>query len=134
MKPLSIDLRERVRAVVDAGETYDAVAARFAVGLSTVGRLFRQRERTGSAAPRPHAGGLASVADAAAWAALRGLVVQQTDATLAGSADGEAFAMFVADALCPALRPGDVVVTDNLAAHGRPRVRELTEAAGTTVL
>lgn len=83
MKLLSIDLRERVLAAVDAGQPYEAVAGRFAVSISTVGRLFRRRARTGSAAPRPHAGGFPSVVDGPARAALRELVAERPDATLA---------------------------------------------------
>ena len=54
--------------------------------------------------------------------------------TVDGAADGELFRPFVADALVPALRPGDVVVMDNLAAHKSAAVRHLVEAAGATVL
>ena len=36
--------------------------------------------------------------------------------------------------LCPALKPGDVVVMDNLSAHKAPAVREWIEGAGAEVL
>ena len=83
MKPLSIDLRERVVAAVDAGATHEVAAARFAVSPTSVGRRVRLRERAGSLAPRPHAGGFPSVVDGPARDALRALVRARPDATLA---------------------------------------------------
>ena len=83
MKPLSMDLRERVVAACDAGdETQAAVAERFSVSGSTVRRLLARRAATGSVAALPHAGGFPSRVDAAARAVLRGLVGEQADATL----------------------------------------------------
>jgi transposase len=40
------------------------------------------------------------------------------------------FETYVAKVLVPELRPGNVVVMDNLSSHKGPRVRELIEAAG----
>ena len=37
---------------------------------------------------------------------------------------------YVAEVLVPYLRPGDVVVMDNLSSHKGPRVREMIAAAG----
>ena len=51
-------------------------------------------------------------------------------ATTDAATDTDVFLAFVAEALVPALRPGRVVVMDNLAAHHVARVRELVEAAG----
>ena len=48
--------------------------------------------------------------------------------------DGPLFLAFVRDALVPALRPGDVVVMDNLGAHKVKGVREAIEAAGARLL
>jgi len=48
--------------------------------------------------------------------------------------DGEVFGVYVDRVLVPTLRPGDVVVMDNLTAHKRPQVKELIEAAGASVL
>jgi len=41
-----------------------------------------------------------------------------------------AFETYVAKVLVPELRPGDMVVMDNLSSHKGPRVREIIEAAG----
>lgn len=51
-----------------------------------------------------------------------------------GAMTGDLFAAYVEQILTPSLTPGDVVVMDNLAAHKRPRVRQLIEAAGCTLL
>ena len=48
--------------------------------------------------------------------------------------DGEIFGVYVEQVLVPTLRPGDVVVMDNLSAHKRPRIKWLIEAADATVL
>ena len=53
---------------------------------------------------------------------------------LPGAVDAAAFQTYVAEELVPALRPGDVVVFDNLAAHHSEGVREAIEAAGARVL
>jgi transposase len=45
-----------------------------------------------------------------------------------GAVNGDVFEAFVEQVLVPALRPGDVVVMDNLSSHKRARVRELIEA------
>ena len=44
------------------------------------------------------------------------------------------FLAFVVDVLVPALRPGQIVVLDNLKAHKAPEVRAAIEAAGCRVL
>ena len=51
-------------------------------------------------------------------------------ATVDAATDGDVFRAFVADALVPALRRGQVVVMDNLAAHKVAGVREAVERAG----
>ncbi len=54
--------------------------------------------------------------------------------TIEGATDAAVFETFVARILLPKLKPGDVVVLDNLAAHKTPRVRHLVESAGATLL
>lgn len=44
------------------------------------------------------------------------------------------FKAFVEHELVPSLRPGDIVVMDNLSAHKNGEVRRLIEAAGCTVI
>lgn len=47
-----------------------------------------------------------------------------------GAVNAEVFEAFVRRVLVPELRPGDVVVMDNLSSHKRQRTRELIEDAG----
>ena len=44
-----------------------------------------------------------------------------------------AFETYVEKVLVPSLRPGDIVIMDNLSSHKGPRVRELIEAAGASL-
>ncbi len=46
-----------------------------------------------------------------------------------GAVNGDIFEAFVEWVLAPVLRPGDVVVMDNLSSHKRQRTRELIESA-----
>lgn len=47
-----------------------------------------------------------------------------------GAVNADIFESFVQHVLVPELRPGDVVIMDNLSSHKRARTRELIEAAG----
>src|SRR5688572_30927305 len=53
-----------------------------------------------------------------------------TAGTFEGATDAAAFQAFVSQFLVPRLRPGQVVVMDNLAAHKSARVAELVGSAG----
>jgi transposase len=55
-------------------------------------------------------------------------------ATMACPMDGQLFQRYVQEVLVPLLRPGDVVVMDNLSSHKHPRVRQLIESAGAVLL
>jgi len=57
-----------------------------------------------------------------------------TAVTVDAATDGEIFLQFVTEALAPALRPGDVVVMDNLQAHKLADVKQAIEAAGARLL
>jgi transposase len=50
-----------------------------------------------------------------------------------GALDTRRFVAWVKRRLVPYLRPGDIVVLDNLGAHKAPRVRALVEQAGATL-
>jgi transposase len=66
----------------------------------------------------------------AAISASGGLVAHRA---LDGAMTAAAFLAFVTEALIPALRPGQVVVMDNLSAHKAKGVREAFRAAGVGV-
>lgn len=50
-----------------------------------------------------------------------------------GAVNGDVFEAFVDQVLVPQLRPGDVVVMDNLSSHKRTQTRQLIEATGATL-
>ena len=54
--------------------------------------------------------------------------------TVEGATDAEVFETFVERVLAKKLRPGDIVVLDNVGAHRTDRVRELFRAVGASVL
>lgn len=54
--------------------------------------------------------------------------------TLAGAADGPAFTAYVRAFLAPALRPGQLVILDNLGVHKGAAIRRLIEARGCRLL
>ena len=82
-EPYSTDLRERIVAAVDDGDTRQEAADRLGVSVRTVYSLLRLRRDTGSVVPRPHAGGFPSAVDQPAADRLRALVAARPDATLA---------------------------------------------------
>ena len=47
-----------------------------------------------------------------------------------GPIDGESFRTYVAEVLLPTLRPGDIVVLDNLGSHRGKAVRQLIRSVG----
>jgi transposase len=53
---------------------------------------------------------------------------------LDGAADSAAFEIYVEQILAPSLRPGQIVVLDNLPIHLSPRVRAAIEARGCRLL
>jgi transposase len=65
-------------------------------------------------------------------AALRPTALTAT-AVFDGPIDNATFRAYVDQVLVPTLRPGDVVVLDNLAAHKQPEVRAAIEQAGALV-
>ena len=54
--------------------------------------------------------------------------------TIAEPTDGDIFLAYLEQVLCPRLRPGQVVIMDNLSAHKVAGVREQIEAAGARLL
>ena len=50
-----------------------------------------------------------------------------------GPINGDWFEAYIAQVLVPELRPGDIVIMDNLSSHKQVTVRERIEAAGATL-
>jgi transposase len=51
-----------------------------------------------------------------------------------GPIDADVFGAFVTEVLAPQLRPGDLVVLDNLSSHKTPAVRQKVQATGAQLL
>ena len=62
---------------------------------------------------------------------MRGMIVPFV---LSGAINRDAFETYVEKVLVPELRPGDIVVMDNLSSHKGPLARALIEAAGASLL
>ncbi|MGB8769650.1 MAG: transposase [Candidatus Korobacteraceae bacterium] len=62
---------------------------------------------------------------------LRGLLAVMT---IEEATNGDIFLAYVKQVLGPTLRPGDVVIMDNLSAHKVAGVRELIRAAGAELI
>ena len=82
MEAYSMDLRERVLAVCDAGHGTKEVARLFDVSEAWVRRLKQRRRERGTIEPLPRNSGRKPALDEAAQQRLRELVRQQPDATL----------------------------------------------------
>lgn len=57
-------------------------------------------------------------------------VIGEACAAFAGATNGEVFRFYVEQMLAPTLRPGDIVVMDNLSSHKVKGIREAIEAVG----
>lgn len=53
---------------------------------------------------------------------------------LEGSADAPVFETYIEQILAPSLRPGQIVILDNLSIHQGPRVKQAIEARGCQLL
>jgi transposase len=62
---------------------------------------------------------------------LRGMIATMT---IEEATDADIFLAYLEQVLCPALKPGDVVVMDNLSAHKVDQVRQQIEAEGAELL
>ena len=98
--------------------------------------------KTNMTRPRARVKGGARAYDSAPWghwstttmiSSLR-LDGQTASMVLAGATDTMAFVEYVRQVLAPTLRPGDVVVMDNLSSHKDPAVRRLIETCEATLV
>src|SRR5258706_247686 len=138
-KPYSMDLRERVVAAVETGGmSCHRAAAQFGVGVSTAIIWVRRLRETGSVAPGQMGGHKpkAISGEHRAWLlertkardfTLRGLVAELAERGL--KVDYRPVGTFVEKVLVPTLRPGDIVIMDNLGSHKGKAVRQLIRAA-----
>jgi transposase len=92
--------------------TLTPLRARTPRGQRAIGRIPRGK--------RPHI----------AWLATLSLAGMGESLVVDGPVDGRVFAAFVARVLVPSLRPGQIVVLDNLSVHKSAAARDAIEAAG----
>ena len=84
MEALSLDLRERVLAVCDAGDlTRQEVAEDFVVSRSFVQKLLRRRADGTPLAPEPRSGGVAPILGPGDWGRLREMYREKPYRTMA---------------------------------------------------
>src|SRR6516162_7197103 len=81
-KPYSDDLRERVVAAIEAGQTRVKVAKLYNMALSTVGGFIKRKRETGRVSPDKF-GGYKTFALEPHTALVKELVAEQPDSTLA---------------------------------------------------
>lgn len=154
-RPLSNDLRERVVAVVFAGESCRSVAARFGVAVSSVVKcpsVFEQpvqwslaRWVATASVLEPHRAFIAERIRQTPHLTLHGLKEDCRTLTFVGALrhdglaapcvfdgpiNGVCFRSYVEQQLVPVLKPGDIVIMDNLGSHKSVAVRQMIRAAG----
>ena len=125
-QPLSMDLRSRLLAAIDAGMSCRAAAERFGVAPSTAIRWQAQRRATGSFAPKPQGGDMRShrIEERcdeilALWEARKDITLQELRVELAGMglsvANSTLHRFFARHAITrkkrPAMRPSRTVLT-----------------------
>lgn len=83
MKPLSLDLRQRIVAAYENGEgSHQELAERFAVSKALVGKLVRQHRHLGTLEPQVHRRGRKPAIVGQQEQELRAHLVEHPDATL----------------------------------------------------
>lgn len=86
-----------------------------------------KRQRAICSVPRNHGKNLTLLCALSVSGPQAALVIE-------GSVNATTFEGYVAQVVCPTLRPGQVVLLDNLASHKRASIRTLIEAMGCTLL
>lgn len=81
MRPLSLDLRERIILALQSGQTRPEIAERFSISVSTVGRLAKQWREQNDLSPRPITGRPRAIPDTEIEL-LQTVIATQKDATL----------------------------------------------------
>ena len=115
-RPYALDLRERVVAAMAAGMSGQQAAYHFSIGESSALRWARRARETGSPKAKPMGGKRPFALEAHRhWIIVR-------------------FLAWVTQFLVPTLRPGDVVIMDNLSSHKRRAIRTAIRTAGALLL
>ena len=100
-------------------------------GVTTAMTRLYARCLRGQRIPQATPGGHGKIMTILGAMSLRGMVATMT---IEAATDAEIFLAYVEHVLCPALRPGDVVVMDNLSSHKVSWVRKLIQTVAVEVL
>jgi len=100
-------------------------------GVSTQMTRLYARARRGERVRETTPGGHWKMLTIVAAMSLEGIIAPMT---IEAAIDADIFLAYIDQVLCPALRPGNVVVMDNLSTHKVAGVRERIEATGAELL
>ena len=100
-------------------------------GVTTSMTRFYARSFAGQRVHEATPGGHWKILTILGAMSLRGMIATMT---IEAATDAEIFLAYVEQVLCPALKPGDVVVMDNLSSHKVSGVRKWITAVGAEVL
>jgi transposase len=100
-------------------------------GVTTSMTRFYARSFAGQRVHEATPGGHWKIMTILGAMSLRGMIATMT---IEAATDAEIFLAYVEQVLCPALKPGDVVVMDNLSSHKVGGVRKRIAAVGAEVL
>src|SRR5919206_64765 len=122
MRAYSLDLCVRVFADYDAGLTFAQLGRKYSVSAEWVRQIVRRRERTGEVAARrpiPKRVPFRATHEAALRQFVAALRTTGLTAPMVvdGAINGDVFVAYVEQVLVRTLKPGDVVVMDNLSSH-----------------
>lgn len=117
-------------------EQFDAVRVNQLVFLDEFGATTTMQRTHGRAAPGER---VVTKVPHGHWKMISTIAAMNTSGIVAsgsfdGATDTELFVTFIREALVPVLKPGQVLVMDNLPAHKSPQIDRLIEAAGARVL
>jgi transposase len=141
VKSSSVDLRTRVLAAVSVSASHRKAAERFGVSAASVIRWRNRQIEQGNVCRGPfgcdlNSGERLQMGFPHRHRKTTTLVVGRRNTGMVaplvidGPINGEWFEAYVGQVLVPTLKPGDIVILDNLSSHKRLAAREIIEAVG----
>jgi transposase/transposase-like protein len=151
--PLSNDMRIRIIKARERGDTIAQIAREKEVNQSTIVHLIRLYRETGSHEARLLNNGRKPRLSPETLEIIRERIERQPDTrferisilssvrmngtmvplVFEGALNGDLFKAYVERMLAPSLKPGDIVIMDNLSSHKVKGIVEAIEAAGVSV-
>ena len=127
MRAYSLDLRHKVVEAVLRGMPKAEAARSFGIGISTVKRYVGKAQKGEDLAPRRAPGKRRTLDEEAMRLLGSDLKILRPALTLSLRRTREVSETYIEQMLGPALRPGQIVVMDNLSSHKSERVHQLIE-------